>query len=84
MHRMRWWQIRAAIRGLRRAERTQWTTTRWHAWIILCALGSRIDNAEELIRFPWEKNKSKAELEEEAKKTKELIERCKQENSRRK
>lgn len=41
--------MQAAIRGYRKKEEQAWKRERWHAWVILSALGSKIECPEELF-----------------------------------
>lgn len=57
MHKMRWWQIMAARRGLARQDRAAWESTRLLIFSLQCMLGG--DNAprsvHDVIRFGYEK-----------------------------
>lgn len=55
MFEMVWWQIAAAIRGYNERSHATWETTRWQSWIIVSALGAKINSPKELVSFPWEK-----------------------------
>jgi len=54
--RMRWWQIRAALRGKQRDARVYWETSRLHAFVVAKLLGSEAEKAQDLFSLPWEKS----------------------------
>lgn len=49
-----WWELKAIIKGYRRRERTTWESTRWQTFCILCALGAKINQPEDLQKFTWD------------------------------
>lgn len=63
LHLLKWWEIRAIIDGYHKRERTYCVLTRWSTFMIMCTgmadlKKAGIHHAEDLMTFPWEKNKN--------------------------
>jgi hypothetical protein len=61
---LKWWEIRSIIRGYNRRQRGMWSATRWHTYNIMAAIPycdldkAGIKKPTDLIRFPWDDDKS--------------------------
>ena len=59
------WELNAIARGYYRRSRTQWEATRWQTWWILSGVADirsvGIYKPVDLIRFPWESNRTVAD-----------------------
>ena len=69
---LRWWEIKAIIRGYNRRHRDQWSATRWQTYNLMCAFASSkslheagIHSPTDLIKFPWEKEPAPPLTEQE-------------------
>ena len=59
---LRWWEVKAIIRGYNNRYRNLWSSTRWHAYQVMTAqVGSKemskasINSPKDLLPLPWEK-----------------------------
>ena len=59
---LRWWEVKAIVRGYNRRYRNMWSATRWQTYNIMSAqVGSdgmrksNINKPTDLIEFPWER-----------------------------
>lgn len=62
---LKWWEVKAIVRGYNRRHRHLWSATRWQTYNLMSAqAGSEalrkagIYKPTDLIKFPWEKNVS--------------------------
>ena len=60
---LKWWEIKAIIDGYRKRERTFCVMTRWSTFMTMCTGMADMKKAglhkpEDLLTFPWEKNKN--------------------------
>ena len=58
---LRWWEIKAIIRGYNRRHRDLWSSTRWQTYNIMASFvgGDKlsekgINSPKDLIKFPWD------------------------------
>ena len=58
---LRWWEIKAIIRGYNRRHRDQWSATRWQTYNLMCAFAgskslneSGIHGPKDLLPLPWD------------------------------
>ena len=72
LYEMKWWEIRAIIRGYYRRHRDTWSATRWQTYYIMSAqIGSEamhksgINNPTDLLKFPWERIRENMPSDEE-------------------
>lgn len=78
--RLKWWELRAVIRGYNRRHRHLWSVTRWHAFNIMSAIPytdlqkAGITKPTDLIKFPWEMEPSAPITDEEAEELKREME----------
>lgn len=59
---LRWWEVKAIVRGYNRRHRDMWSATRWQTYHILLASMVDIKKAgitkpSDLIQFPWDDEK---------------------------
>ena len=54
LYELRLWEINAIVKGYRRRAYTQWESTRWQTFCILCSLGAKLSSPRDLLTFPWE------------------------------
>lgn len=73
LHDLRWWEIKAIIRGYNNRHRHIWSATRWQTYNLMQAFcgsdnlkKSGIYNPTDLIRFPWDDDKKPSITESEA------------------
>ena len=62
---LRWWEVRAIVRGYNNRYRNLWSATRWQTYNIMTAqVGSKgmqqahINKPSDLIEFPWDKSEA--------------------------
>lgn len=63
---LQWWEVRAIIEGYRRRSRTFCTMLRWSTFMQMNTGMADLKKAgiyepEDLIKFPWEKDREKSE-----------------------
>lgn len=63
MYGLCWWQIKSIVKGYRKRERTFCVMTRWATFMQMCTgmadlTKAGIYEAQDLIRFEWEKDSS--------------------------
>jgi len=76
---LRWWEVKAIVRGYNRRYRNMWSATRWETYNIMSAQAGTealkkagVYKPTDLIKFPWEADVSHisdddiAELQAEA------------------
>lgn len=51
--------------GLNMRDRTAWGTTRWLIWTISKMVGGKAGSPEDIIRFPWERDKDMTDEEKD-------------------
>lgn len=54
MHDMKHWQISSTITAYRRRHHQLWESTRWQTYILLSALGSKVNTPQDLLPLPWD------------------------------
>ena len=59
LYELRWWEVRAILRGYNRRHRDAWSIARWQTYHLMCVSGADLKGAGiltpmDLIRFPWE------------------------------
>lgn len=55
LYELQLWELNAIVTGYRRRSREMWESTRWQTYLILCAMGAKLNSPKELTVFPWEK-----------------------------
>lgn len=73
LHELRQWEIIAIIRGYRRRDHSTWEASRLQTFFILRSLGANMNEPQELITFPWEKDRMTEVSDEEVEQLKALI-----------
>lgn len=68
-HELRWWEVKAIVRGYNRRYRNMWSATRWQTYNIMSAqVGSdgmrksNITKPTDLIEFPWERETARVNV----------------------
>lgn len=56
------WELNAIVTGYRRRSREMWESTRWQTYLILCAMGAKLNSPKELTVFPWEKEQKEPSI----------------------
>lgn len=59
------WEINAIISGYRKREVYAWRMNRWQTFLILRAIGAKIDTQEDLLELPGDCDHEDEELSEE-------------------
>ena len=69
---LRWWEVKAIVRGYNRRYRNMWSATRWQTYNIMSAqVGSdgmrksNITKPTDLIEFPWERETTHVNVSQE-------------------
>lgn len=60
-YRLKWWEVRAIIRGYNRRQRDLWSATRWQTYNLMASFvgGDKlsehgINSPKDLLKFPWD------------------------------
>lgn len=75
LYQLREWEIIAIIKGYRRRNREQWEMHRHVGMTICCALGAKLNSANEYLPLPWDNDNASTISEEEARELVELMQR---------
>ena len=59
LYELRWWEVRAILRGYNRRHRDAWSIARWQTYHLMAVSGADLEKAHiygpmDLIRFPWD------------------------------
>lgn len=73
LYELRLWEINAIVKGYRKRAHTQWESTRWQTFCILCSLGAKLSSPRDLLTFPWEMRVADDISQDEAEQLQELM-----------
>lgn len=87
LYELKFWEIRAIIRGYRNREHTAWEASRLNAFFIMSSMSDLrkggIFRDTDLIKFPWENERAEPGNQPTKKEVEELRELMRRENAAR-